>query len=80
MMRGGHFRQQASIPEGKAANSRAVARRLLSYLAPYKLRLAGRLLLTLVAAAFGAGPLPGRAGDRPVHRPRATARASPSTC
>ena len=70
MMRGGHFAHAASIPEGKAANSTAVARRLLTYLAPFKIRMAVVLLLTVVGAAFGAASpyLIGRAVDQFISR------------
>ncbi len=64
-MFGGHFQHQASIREEKAANGRAVAGRLLRYLAPYRLRLVVVLLLTLIGAASAAGGpyLVGRAVD-----------------
>jgi len=64
-MFGGHFRHHASMTEEKAADSRAVAGRLLRYLAPYRLQLVVVLLLTLVGAgASAAGPyLVGRAID-----------------
>ncbi len=64
-MFGGHFQHQASIREGKAANGKAVAGRLLGYLAPYRLRLVVVLLLTLIGAASAAGGpyLVGRAVD-----------------
>ena len=69
MMRG-HFHQQASLPEGRASNSRAVAGRLLRYLGPYKLRLAVALFFTLIVAASSAlGPyLVGRAIDQFISR------------
>ncbi|MGE5618907.1 MAG: ABC transporter ATP-binding protein [Sphingomonadaceae bacterium] len=62
----GHFHQQASLTEEQAANSGAVARRLLGYLAPHRVRLALVLGLTLVVAASAAGGpfLVGRAIDQ----------------
>ncbi|HEX9017415.1 MAG TPA: ABC transporter ATP-binding protein [Chloroflexota bacterium] len=70
MMRGGHFAHAASIPEEKAAHGGAVARRLLTYLGPYKMRMAVVLLLTIAGAAFGAvAPyLIGRAVDQFISR------------
>ncbi len=64
-MFGGHFRHQAGIQEEKATNSRAVAGRLVRYLAPYRIRLVVVLLLSLVGAASAAGGpyLVGRAID-----------------
>jgi ATP-binding cassette subfamily B multidrug efflux pump len=69
MMRG-HFQEHASIPEGGAANSMAVAARLLSYVAPFKFRLAVVLLLTISGAALGAAApyLIGRAVDEFIIR------------
>jgi ATP-binding cassette, subfamily B, multidrug efflux pump len=70
MMRGGMFHQHAAIPEGKAANSMAVAGRLLGYVAPFKFRLALVLLLTIIGAALSAvAPyLIGRAVDQFISR------------
>lgn len=62
----GHFHAQASITEERAAKGGAVARRLVGYLAPYRLRLALVLFSTLVGAASAAGGpyLVGRAIDQ----------------
>ncbi|MHB1158904.1 MAG: ABC transporter ATP-binding protein [Chloroflexota bacterium] len=62
----GHFSQQASLTEERAANSGAVAMRLLGYMSPYGLRLALVLSLTLVVAVSAAGGpfLVGRAIDQ----------------
>ncbi len=70
MMRGGYFEHQASLPDERAAHSRAVAGRLIRYFAPYKLHLLAVLLFTLVGATASAlGPfLVGRAIDQFISR------------
>lgn len=62
----GHFHGSIGLPEERAANSGAVAARLLRYLLVYRIRLSVVLILTLSAAFFAAaGPyLVGRAIDQ----------------
>ncbi len=70
MFRGGHFAHQANLPEGRATDSMAVSRRLLGYVAPYKLRILAVLLFTVTGAALGAASpyLIGRAVDEFISR------------
>ena len=70
MWRGGPLGHQANLPEGRAANSMAVAGRLFRYVAPYKFRILIVLLFTVTGAAFGAAApyLIGRAVDQFISR------------
>ncbi len=69
MMRG-YFHGHVSLSEVKASDSKAVAGRLLRYLAPYRVKLAVALFFTVVVAAASAlGPyLVGRAIDQFISR------------